>query len=123
MIVNNDSLDDIIIIKAAKDIWETLKRIDTKFDTWQGLLLLKDHISTTKASDGTLNQYLNRRNGLYIYHKVKNAGFEFSEKMQVGFTVFGLPSQYEHSARNLRADENDLNISNLKSKLLEEKNM
>ncbi|KAG5879617.1 hypothetical protein JTB14_018804 [Gonioctena quinquepunctata] len=40
--------------------------------------------------------------------------------MQGGFTVLGLPSQYEHLARNLRADENDLNMFNLKSKLLEE---
>ncbi|KAG5888790.1 hypothetical protein JTB14_007066 [Gonioctena quinquepunctata] len=118
LLVNNDSLDDIMDCKAAKEIWETLKRIHTKFDTWHGLLLLKDYINTTKASDETINQYLNRRNGLY--HKVKNAGFEFSEKMQGGFTVLGLPSQYEHLARNLRADENDLNMSNLKSKLLEE---
>ncbi|KAG5894361.1 hypothetical protein JTB14_031922 [Gonioctena quinquepunctata] len=118
LLVNNDSLDDIMESKAAKDIWETLKRIHTKFNTWHVSLLLKDYINTTKASDETINQNLNRRNGLY--HKVKNAGFEFSEKMQGGFTVLGLPSQYEHLARNLRADENDLNMSNLKSKLLEE---
>ncbi|KAG5884037.1 hypothetical protein JTB14_020448 [Gonioctena quinquepunctata] len=62
LLVNNDSLDDIKDCKAEKDIWETLKRIHTKFDTWHGLLLLKDYINTTKASDETINQYLNRRN-------------------------------------------------------------
>ncbi|KAG5898451.1 hypothetical protein JTB14_036532 [Gonioctena quinquepunctata] len=65
-----------------------------------------------------INEFLTRRNGLY--HMVKNAGFEFSDKVQAGFAVLGLPSQYVFLARNLRADEDDLNLSKLKSKLLQE---
>ncbi|KAG5891106.1 hypothetical protein JTB14_028494 [Gonioctena quinquepunctata] len=78
LLVNNDSLDDIMDCKGGKDIWEMLKRIHMEFDTWHGLLLLNDYINTTKALDETINQYLNRRNGLY--HKVKNSGFSLAIK-------------------------------------------
>ncbi|KAG5875682.1 hypothetical protein JTB14_019458 [Gonioctena quinquepunctata] len=104
--------------KTAKEVWETLNQIHTKYDTWHGLLLLKDFVNRAKKEDETINEYLTRRNGLY--HKVKNAGFEFSEKVQAGFAVLGLPNEYEYLARNLRADEDDLNMSYLKSKLVEE---
>ncbi|KAG5894650.1 hypothetical protein JTB14_017363 [Gonioctena quinquepunctata] len=104
--------------KTAKEVWETLKQIHTKYDTWHGLLLLKDFVNRAKKEDETINEYLTRRNGLY--HKVKNAGFEFSEKVQAGFAVLGLPNEYEYLARNLRADEDHLNMSYLKSKLVEE---
>ncbi|KAG5885122.1 hypothetical protein JTB14_037914 [Gonioctena quinquepunctata] len=51
---------------------------------------------------------------------VLDTGFEFSEKVQAGFAVLGLPNELEYLARNLRADEDDLNMSYLKSKLVEE---
>ncbi|KAG5887187.1 hypothetical protein JTB14_016673 [Gonioctena quinquepunctata] len=95
--------------KTAKEVWETLKQIHTKYDTWHGLLLLEDFVNRAKKEDETINEYLTRRNGLY--HKVKNAGFEFSETVQAGFAVLGLPNEYEYLARNLRADEDDLNMS------------
>ncbi|KAG5900626.1 hypothetical protein JTB14_005904 [Gonioctena quinquepunctata] len=103
---------------TVKEVWETLKQIHTKYDTWHGLLLLKDFVNTAKKETETINEYLTRRNGLY--HKVKNAGFEFSEKAQAGFAVLRLLNEYEYLARNLRADEDDLNMSYLKSKLVEE---
>ncbi|KAG5898168.1 hypothetical protein JTB14_013212 [Gonioctena quinquepunctata] len=118
LLINNNSLDDIMDCKTAKEVWETLKQIHTKYDTWHGLLLLKDFVNRAKKEDETINEYLTRRNGLY--HKVKNAGFEFSEKVQAGFAVLGLPNEYEYLARNLRADEDNLNMSYLKSKLVEE---
>ncbi|KAG5899042.1 hypothetical protein JTB14_000066 [Gonioctena quinquepunctata] len=118
LLINNNSLDDIMDCKTAKEVWETLKQIHTKYDTWHGLLLLKDFVNRAKKEDESINEYLTRRNGLY--HKVKNAGFEFSQKVQAGFAVLGLPNEYEYLARNLRADEDDLNMSYLKSKSVEE---
>ncbi|KAK9692687.1 hypothetical protein QE152_g34990 [Popillia japonica] len=78
LLMNNDSLDDIMECKTAKDIWKTLKEIHTKYDEWHGLLLLQDFVTTKKKNDESINEYLVRRNGLY--HKVKNAGFDFSDQ-------------------------------------------
>ncbi|KAG5868332.1 hypothetical protein JTB14_007396 [Gonioctena quinquepunctata] len=104
--------------KTTKEVWKTLKQIHTKYDTWHGLLLPKDFVNTAKKEDETINEYITRRNGLY--HKVKFASFEFSEKVQAGFAVLGLPNKYEYLARNLRADEDHLNMSYPKSKSVEE---
>ncbi|KAK9727921.1 hypothetical protein QE152_g18944 [Popillia japonica] len=43
-----------------------------------------------------------------------------TEKVQAGFIVLGLPSEYEYLSRNLRVENDDLTLSKLKSKLLEE---
>lgn len=52
---------------------------------------------------------------------MKNGAFDFSEKVQAGFIVLVLPSKYEYLPRNLRAKNDNLTLSKLKSKLLEEK--
>lgn len=104
LIVNNSTLDDLINCKTAKEIWDALKQIHTKYDKWHGLLLLKDFINTKKKNDESIDDYLARRNGLY--HKVQNAGYKFEENVQTGFAVHGLPVEHEYLSRNLRADKN-----------------
>jgi hypothetical protein len=118
LIINDEGLDDIIDCERAKDIWDVLKQIHTKYDTWHGLLLLKDFVTTQMKPDEKIGEYLTRRNGLY--HKVKHAGYTFDEKIQAGFAALGLPPGYEYLVRNLRADKDDLNMASLKAKLLEE---
>ncbi|KAG5870271.1 hypothetical protein JTB14_002139 [Gonioctena quinquepunctata] len=43
LLINNDCLDDVMESKSAEGIWENLRQIHTKYDTWQGLLL-KDFV-------------------------------------------------------------------------------
>lgn len=116
--VNDESLDDIIDCKTAKEIWETLQQIHTQYDTWHGLLLVRDFVNMQKQSSQSIGDYLMQRNALY--NKVKNAGFEFNEKAIAGFALLGLPSEYEYVTRNIRADNDDLQMTKIKAKLLEE---
>ncbi|KAK9753463.1 hypothetical protein QE152_g2043 [Popillia japonica] len=90
LLKNNDSLDDIMECKTAKDIWKTLKEIYTKYDEWHGLLLLQDFVTTKKKNDESINEYLRKSSG---------------------FIVLGLPNEYKYLSRNLRVGNDDLTLS------------
>lgn len=118
MTMTDAGLDDISHCESAKDIWDTLKEIHTQYDTWHGLLLLKDFVTTGMKTTETIAQYMSRRNALY--RKVCDAGFKLEEIAQAGFAILGLPKEYEYLSRSLRLDKNDLTLASIKAKLLEE---
>lgn len=116
--VNDEGLDDIADCTSGKEIWKTLADIHTKYDTWHGLLLIRDFVNLQKTPEDSIGDYLTKRSTLY--HQVKNAGFEFDEKAVAGFALLGLPKEFEFVARNIRADKDELKMTVLKAKLIEE---
>jgi hypothetical protein len=121
MIVGKASLDDIADIPTAKGAWEALRKINTEYDTYHGLITVKDFVNATKEETETVVEYISRRNNLHC--KAASAGFPFSEKQQCGFILLGLPEEYESACRTFNAPvvgDGDLNFTKVKSKLKEE---
>ncbi|KAG5871187.1 hypothetical protein JTB14_020153 [Gonioctena quinquepunctata] len=55
LMINYDSLSDVMECKSAKEIWETLRQIHNKYNTGHGLLLLKDFINASKRMEENIN--------------------------------------------------------------------
>ncbi|GBN36308.1 hypothetical protein AVEN_177821-1 [Araneus ventricosus] len=104
-------LDDIGDTLRAKDAWEALKEMHTKFGLLHILRLMKDFFSVILKPNESVKSYLGR---LMDVHK----------NYLALIMLIGLPKPYEALIINLEKDETNISKAMVKSRLLvEEKRM
>jgi hypothetical protein len=122
LMIDKASKNDIMECQTAKEVWDTLEKVHTKYDLWHGALIVKEYVLETKKENESMVNYLARRH--LMYKKVKDAGFVLPEKVQCVFAILGLPEDYEFLCRTLKSGDDgevsDMTQARIKAKLIEE---
>lgn len=115
--VSDAYLEDIGDCQTAKEAWDTLENMHTKFGLLHTVLLLREMVNITKTDAISMHDYLSKIQD--INRKVAKAGIEFPDNLLACFYLMGLPlNKYEGLVRNLEQEEVKLSTSTVKAKLL-----
>lgn len=118
LIVEDTFLDDIGECVRARDAWNSLKDMHTKYGLLHVLQLMKDFFNVTMKPNETVKSYLGRL--MEIHRKLSNGGYAFTDREVALVMLIGLPKSYEALIINLEKDEENLGTAIVKSKLLVE---
>ncbi|GBL79313.1 hypothetical protein AVEN_92519-1 [Araneus ventricosus] len=122
LIVEDAFLDDIGDTVRAKDAWEALKEMHTKFGPLHILRLMKDFFNVTMKPNESMKSYLGRL--MDIHRKLSSGNYAFTGRKVALIMLIGLPKSYEALIINLEKDETNISTAMVKSRLLvEEKRM
>lgn len=116
LIVDDTFLDDIGDCSRAREAWNSLKEMHTKFGLLHVLQLMKDFFNTSMKPGETVKSYLGRL--MDIHRKLSSGGYAFTDREVALIMLIGLPKSYESLIINLEKDEENLTTAVVKSKLL-----
>lgn len=115
--VSDSYLEDIGECTTAKEAWDILENMHTKFGLLHTVLILKGIVNITKPETISIYDYLAKIQD--INRKVAKAAIEFPDNLLACFYLMGLPlNKYEGLVRNLEQEEVKLDIDTVKAKLL-----
>lgn len=118
LVVEDSYLDDIGTCLSAKDAWDILREIHTKYGLLHVLQLLRDFVNVKKKYDEPMKEYLSRLTDLH--RKLSNGGYGFTDKELALVMLLGLPETYEPLILKLEQDEATLTTKEVKARLLVE---
>lgn len=116
LVVEDTFLDDIGECIRARDAWNSLKDIHTKYGLLHVLQLMKDFFNIVMKPGETVQSYLARL--MEIHRKLSNGGYAFTDREVALVMLIGLPKSYENLILNLEKDEASLTTAVVKSKLM-----
>lgn len=120
LLVEDNFLDDIGSHSKAKDAWETLCDMHTKYGLLHILQLLRDFFNINKRRDEKMQMYLGRI--MDLHRKLEACSYGFQDREVALIMLMGLPKNYEHIILNLEHDINAITTQLVKARLaLEEK--
>ncbi|GBL94287.1 hypothetical protein AVEN_16807-1 [Araneus ventricosus] len=89
LIVEDKFLDDIGDTVRARDAWEALREMHTKFGLLHILRLLKDFFNVTIKPNESMKSYLGRL--MNIHRKLSSGGYAFSDREVALIMLIALP--------------------------------
>ncbi|KAH7970409.1 hypothetical protein HPB49_006712 [Dermacentor silvarum] len=113
LIVEDNYLDDIGTCRTAKEPWNTLQKMPSKF----GLQLMRDFFNVKMKRDESMKDYLERLMVL-MHRKLSNAGYAFTDREVALVMLMGFPDTYEPLILNLAQDEQTLTTKAVRTRLL-----
>lgn len=93
LVVEDSYLDDIGACTSARDAWEILREIHTKYGLLHILQLLRDFVNVKKGNGEPMKEYLSRL--MDLHRKLSNGGYGFTDKEVALVMLLGLPEPYE----------------------------
>lgn len=118
LVVEDSHLDDIGTCTTAKEAWEILREIHTKYGLLHVLQLLRDFVNVQKKDDEPMKEYLSRL--MDLHRKLTNGGYGFTDKEVALVMLMGLPESYGALILKLEQDEATLTAKEVKARLLVE---
>lgn len=116
LVVEDTYLDDIGMCNTAKDAWDTLEEMHSKFGLLHILQLMRDFFNIRKKDDEDMKSYLGRL--MELNRKLKSSGYDFKDREVALVMLMGLPESYEALILNLEQDEDALSTKKVKTRLL-----
>jgi hypothetical protein len=118
LVVEDQFLDDIADCERAKEAWDILKDIHTKFGLLHSLQLLKEFFNVTLKPGESVSSYLSRL--MDLHRKVSSCGHGLADREVALVMLMGLPKEYEGLILNLEREEDTLSTQTVKSRLIVE---
>lgn len=118
LVVEDSYLDDIGACTQAREAWEILHEMHTKYGLLHILQLLRDFVNVRMKREEPMKEYLSRL--MDLHRKLSNAGYGFSDKEVALVTLMGLPESYEPLILKFEQDEGTLTTKEVKARLLVE---
>ncbi|KAL1484404.1 hypothetical protein MTO96_032610 [Rhipicephalus appendiculatus] len=120
LVVEDNYLDDIGTCRTARDAWNTLQDMHSKFGLLHILQLMRDFFNVKMKRDESMQDYLGRL--MDLHRKLSNAGYAFIDREVALVMLMGLPETYEQLILKLEQDEETLTTRTVKTRLvIEEK--
>lgn len=116
LVVEDNYLDDIGTCTTARDAWNTLQDMHTKFGLLHILQLMRDFFNVKMKRDESMQDYLGRL--MDLHRKLSSAGYAFTDREVALVMLMGLPETYEQLILNLEQDEETLTTRTVKTRLL-----
>lgn len=116
LIVEDTFLDDIGDCPRAREAWNSLKDMHTKFGLLHVLQLMREFFNVKMKLHETVQSYLGRL--MDLHRKLSTGGYAFTDREVALIMLIGLPRSYESLIINLEKDEEILTTAMVKSKLL-----
>lgn len=89
LIVEDTFLDDIGDLPTAREAWNSLKEIHTKFGLLHVLQLMTEFFSTAMKQNESIQSYLGRL--MDLHRKLSNGGYAFTDREVALIMLIGLP--------------------------------
>jgi len=119
LLVEDDQLIHIRDAETARDAWEKLKTYHVKASLSNKVFLLKSLCNTKLTETGNMEEHIQKLT--VINDKLKAAGEDIKENLFIAMLLCSLPESYNSLINGLESrPETDLNISLVKSKLIDE---
>lgn len=118
LIVEDTFLDDIGECIRARDAWNSLKEMHTKFGLLHVLQLMREFFNIVMKPNESVQAYLARL--MDLHRKLSNGGYAFTDREVALVMLLGLPKAYESLILNFEKDEANLTTTFVKSRLLVE---
>ncbi|KAL1433344.1 hypothetical protein MTO96_012639 [Rhipicephalus appendiculatus] len=119
LVVEDNYLDDIGTCRTARDAWNTLQDMHSKFGLLHIHQLMRDFFNVKMKRDESMQDYLGRL--MDLHRKLSNAGYAFIDREVALVMLMGLPETYEQLILKLEQDEETLTTRTVKTRLLIEK--
>ena len=116
LVVEDQYLDDIEDCVRAKEAWEILEELNSKFGILHVMQLMKELFNMQKAASEDMMTYVSRV--VNSHHKLKKGGYGFDDRELALIILMGLPKSYEPLILNLEQNENEITTKEVKKKLL-----
>ncbi|KFM59483.1 Retrovirus-related Pol polyprotein from transposon TNT 1-94, partial [Stegodyphus mimosarum] len=118
LIVEDTFLDDIGDCIRARDAWNCLKEMHTKFGLLHVLQLMREFFNINMKPNESVQSYLARL--MDLHRKLANGGYAFTDREVALVMLLGLPRSYESLILSLEKDEANLTTTIVKPRLLVE---
>jgi Reverse transcriptase (RNA-dependent DNA polymerase)/gag-polypeptide of LTR copia-type/Integrase core domain/GAG-pre-integrase domain len=118
LVVEDNYLDDIGNCSRAKEAWEILKEIHSKYGLLHILQIMRDFFNVQMKPNEDTKSCLGRL--MDLHRRLTSGGYGFNDREVAMVMLMGLPSSYEPLILNLEQDENDLSTMKVKTRLLVE---